>query len=275
MAGGLGYLLDEDRPYEDLASLKKFLRRVYNLNEFRFYYTVATGGAGASVELEEKTGTTVTRLTTGNEAQVYIRAHTNDNDYDTHSITLEAINEAGTILGPTTTLFNTTDSTTEVAVSGMTDYYRTRTMTSTITPKAGHTFSIGDADHANDGTGTDLWGVIEEGNLSSIHSRYYAPATSASGNTMRSFLAHMDWHYVGATAAANLEFATLTVTLTPKDLDYQTTMTLRADVGDYHHWEDPIELKPATEVTFTVADDSAVGGNFSLFTTILEGEKAQ
>jgi hypothetical protein len=68
---------------------------------------------------------------------------------------------------------------------------------------------------------------------------------------------------------------TLTVTLTPKDLDYQTTMTLRADVGDYHHWEDPIELKPATEVTFTVADDSAVGGNFSLFTTILEGEKAQ
>jgi len=271
MAGKNGYRTSSDRIYEDLSSLKKHARVQGRVNEVRFAHTVATGGAGASVELEEKTGTTVSRLTTTNEAQVYIRAHTNAAGYDTYGVTLSWLDEAGVLYDPVYTAFNLADSTTEVAVSGATNYYRTHTMTSSVTPAAGHTFSIGDADHANDGSGNDLWGVIEESNYGSIHSRYYVPTANEAGKTMYGYLGKIRARYDGVVNGAGaIEYCTLTVTCTPADLGYETTLAYRIQAGEEFVWEAPFRLQGATDTTFVVADDAATGGNFEFEYVIVE-----
>ena len=62
MAGGIGYLLKADRTYESLAKLKSTMRKGREIREFRFAYTVATGGAGATIEAEEKGALTIAPL---------------------------------------------------------------------------------------------------------------------------------------------------------------------------------------------------------------------
>jgi len=273
MAGKQGYLWIADRPFEDLASLKKYLRQSRLVKEVRFKHVVATGGAGAAVEIEEKTGTAIARL--GAEAQVYIRAHTDAAGYDTKTITISWLDDAGVIHDPVTTTIDVTDSTTEVAVAGAADFYRLREMYSDVTPAAGHTLILTDADCANvDGSGGDIYGMIEESNYSSIHSRYFVPsryldAGSAGSKEIVSYLAYMRFFYSCVTAN---ERATLTVTCTPYDLGRETTLTYVCP-KDYLNmvWEFPFRLKAATDVTFSVADDTLTGGTFEFESIIVEG----
>ena len=275
MAGQDGYNWIADRAFEDLTSLKKHARLQGRVQEVRFFHTVATGGAGASIEIEEKTGTTVTRLTTGNEGQVYIRAHTDNGAYENKTITLSWLDEAGVVHDPVTTTLDD-NAITEVAVSGATDFYRPRPFypyTNAVI-QAGHTLSIGDDNHANDGSGNDLWGVIEEGNYNSIHSRYYVPLEDSNGKAIYSYLAKMRAKYAGNQKGdEDRQYATLTVTCTPNATGYQTTLPYRVYAGETFVWEEPFRLKAATDTIFTVADDAGDGGNFEFEYIIVESTR--
>lgn len=265
MAGKVGYNWIADRVYEDLTSLKKHARIQGRVQEVRFFHTVATGGAGASIEIEEKTGTTVTRLSA--EAQVYIRGHTDNAAYTDKFIAVSWLDDAGVVHDTVSTTMNA-DSVVEVIVAGAADFYRNRPGSpyTDAVIQAGHTLSVGDADHANDGSGSDLYAVIEEGNYNSIHSRYFVPSEDSAGKTMYAYLGKMRCRY----AAPDGEYCTLTVTCTPDDSGYATTFTETIFAGEPIEWSEPFRLKAATDTTFFVADDAATGGNFEFEYVIVE-----
>jgi hypothetical protein len=271
MAGKNGYVWTADRVFEDLTSLKKNARLQGRVQEVRFSHVAATGGGGAAIEIEEKTGVTISRLTTGNEAQVYVRTSTDAAGYQGKAVALEYLNEDGVVKSVTGT-FDGTDSTDEEALVGATDFYRLRSWTSAVTPGAGHSFSIGDADHAADGSGNDAWGMIEENNYGSIHSRYYVPVENSDGKTMYGYLGKMRAKYFTTNndQGEPIEYCTLTVTCTPADLGYETQLLYKIYVGDTFEWESPFRLEGATDTVFTVTDDAATGGSFEFEYVIVE-----
>lgn len=275
MAGKNGFYWVGDRPFEDLSSLKKYCRQGGLVQEVRSYNVVATGAAGATIDIEEATGTDIDLASA--ELQVYIRAHTNDNDYDGETISLSWLDDDGVIHDAVTTAINTTDSTTEVAVSGADDFYRVRDLYTSRTPKTGHFHILTDDACSNvDGSGGDVYGMIEENNYSMITSRYFVPSryldsTTRGTRPINSYLGKFIAKYDGpANGGEDLQYATLKVTCTPEQEGYETVLDYVVHAGTYLVWESPFQLKAATDVTFQVVDDSGDGGNFELETIIVE-----
>ena len=112
---------------------------------------------------------------------VWGRSEANHNDGDGAVLTLNYTNPIGEVIEGATCTINTTDGTTEVPFMNgsypVQDYYRTRTLTTNqIGTSNTHAFIMCDRDCANvDGSGNDIWGIIEEGYSGSVHTLYFVP----------------------------------------------------------------------------------------------------
>jgi len=261
MAGGVGYLVIADRTFDSLGSLKRFVRRSATVREFRFEFTVATGGAGAAIEAEEKGGLTIAPLAAN--AQVYVRA-----EDDTAGLYGKYVKgEYTTLLGVVKTFPETdldgANSQTEKIVTGAADWMRCREMVVEVTPPGGDNIVICNSDMSA------IYAVVEESNYTSRHSRYYCPTERYEGGTMTGYIAKVDAYYevVG-------EYCTVTMEFTPKDALVATTMNWVVTAESPLHWENPFQLEGATDCIFTVKDDGATGGNLHIEVIYVEAEEA-
>jgi len=104
------------RTFEDYASLHKFLNGTKGsdkVNEWKTQLLVATGGAGAQIEVREVSGETIADAPTAGEIWV-LASDTDDVLYDGESVTLVYMNTSGVEV-TTTAVYNVANSTTEQA----------------------------------------------------------------------------------------------------------------------------------------------------------------
>jgi hypothetical protein len=140
------YQIMEDRKFESLSSLKKHFRESKRtIQETRVGKIIATGGAGASIEIEESATITISQI--GKTEITLVGAMSaNDNYYDGAIVTAVYTNAAGTQATATCTI-NTTDSTTEVAfvvgATPVTDCYQILSLVSSKATQAAETFGCG------------------------------------------------------------------------------------------------------------------------------------
>jgi len=207
---------------------------------------------------------------------VYGRYHTNHNDYDGAVQYMEYVTPWGEVKWAKCTT-DTTDSTTEVSffegtsVTGygvvtagtvvVADFYRRRTIYTSFDPNAGHTWLLCDSNCANvDGSGGDVYGMIEEGYFYSIHSEYHCPLQHYA---ILHFLEMM-----GPGSATNS--AIVTITFTVRGSLQATTLNFTiAAASQVPHLE--IVLEPGTDCTFTIID-TANAFTADVYIKIVEAE---
>lgn len=224
--------------------------------------TFGMGSTGAltqgTVAAETSEATQLTLLGVG---AVFGRYHTNHNDYDGAVQYIEYVTPWGEVKWAHCTT-NTTDSTTEVrlyegtlstnglVIAGTTtvkDFYRRRTLYTTKDPNATHTWLLTDAACANvDGSGSDVWAMIEEGYYYSVHSEYHCPLQHKA---ILHFLEMM-----GPASATNYGIVTITFTLAGALQPTTLNFTIAA-ASEVPHLE--LTLKPGTDCTFTIIDGAA------------------
>lgn len=141
------------------------------------------------------------------------------------------------------------------------DFYRIRRFWTASTPASGKYVILTDGDCANvDGSGSDVYGAIEEGFYYSVNSRYM----TRNETYVEDYLVSVFAEY-----PVSAESCTLTVTFTPYG-QTQTSMAFTL-LGQYPFtWTPIIRLEPATEVTFIAVDDGATGGNLTFESCIVE-----
>lgn len=143
--------------------------------------TLTADVGGVSYAEIAAAGTKGTALKYFGVGTVWGRTEANHNDGDGAVLTLDYTNPIGEVIEGATCTINTTDGTTEEPfLNGsypVQDYYRTRQLkTNQVGTTNTHAFIMCDRDCANvDGSGNDVWGVIEEGFEGSVHTAYFAP----------------------------------------------------------------------------------------------------
>lgn len=263
MAGKIGYDYRISRKnWCGLSDLLKSLKG-FKLESRVFNFSIATGGAGASIAISEHTGSVISYI--GTAAQVYIRASTDHANYEDETITLEYYDEDGVEKGPITVTFDD-NAVTEVAVTGATDFWRRKSMISSVPPESGHHFILCDADANPDGSGSDVWGMIEENNYAMIDSNFFTPSENSDGETIRTFLCILTIRYKCLDVT---ESCTVTMTFTPKG-EHETTMPFKVFGLEAELHDLCMELEPGTDVTFVAVDDADTGGDIVLRYEIVE-----
>lgn len=111
--------------FEDEASLKQWIRKqnIYKAEETTLFRSIINqAGTGSEVELAEKGGLTISQKGK-TELTLVMASDTDDNAYDTKTVTIHYRTAAGTAKTAVAT-FNAANSTTEVAfVPAVTDFY--------------------------------------------------------------------------------------------------------------------------------------------------------
>ena len=124
------------------------------------------------------------------------------------------------------------------------DFYRLRWLYCSATPESGHTYLLTDADCGNvDGSGNDVWAMIEESNYYSVHSRYHCPLQH---NAVMHLL-----ELRGPSSATN--YAIVAVTYTPKGHNKETTINFTMSGVDIVEEAD-IAIEPGTDISMTIID---------------------
>lgn len=198
-------------------------------------------------------------------------------DDTTDAATLYYVTPWGELKGPAT-MDTPADSSTEVVfdIAGINvkDYYRTRELTLLVTPDGANTFLLTDAACGNiNGSGNDVWGMIDNPYLHSLHTRHFCGR--ATTDNFRTFLC-------GFTDAAYLitaEHAYIKVTYTPKDgneVEYispivngSESSVVTKTTTTVSWLPIPIELEPATDVFIEAYDDASTGANMELGSFII------
>lgn len=168
-----------------------------------------------------------------------------------------AIKEASfTLAANTTTIVRLTDTTTGLVCV---DFYRVRRMSTTAV--VGKYVAIGyDADKRVGTVAIDtFYGVIEEANWISVHSRYMVPASDEA-------LAYIG--EIVATFPSVADIITITVIFTPKGAVASSTIT--KDIFVSGKIELPFQLEPLSEVTIKVNDGNVAHANANITSKIIE-----
>lgn len=192
---------------------------------------------------------------------------------ETDVATLYYITPWGEKKGPAT--FTTAaDSVTEAAFINaagiyVKDFYRTRELTITVVPDGAQTFLLTDANCANiNGSGNDVWGMIDAPYLESLHTRHMCGR--AVTDNFRTFLCG----FTDAQYLITAEHAYIKVTYTPKDgneVEYISPIingvessVVTKDIESFNWLPTPIELEPLSEVFIEAYDDAGTGANMEL-----------
>jgi len=243
----------------------------WDYNSFREYHkgmrvdeiiiTGSTTTDGAAAEINFAVGDTINYI--GAEGQVYVRCEADDANQHSKYVYIEYQDDTGAVRPILTGDLDAADSTTEVAVTGATDFYRLRQMICEVESASGGGKAVILTD-ANMGGADDIFGFINDGNTQFNLERFFTQPSA----TCTSYLAYITARGATQAADATQDSYLLDVVLTPRALytgegftETQTAAdkTLHFEFNDYLHVEPLIELEPATEVSFKVGDNNDPG----------------
>lgn len=237
-----------DRRWEDYRSLKQHYQHRHT-KEF-----VISGNGDSSVAGEIQFNDLTIHYIAA-EGQVYIRTELDDlANQDSKYVYIEYQDDTGAIKTILTADLDNANTTTEVIVTGASDFYRLRQMYSEVEATATKAIVLTDAVM---GGADDHFGVIEDGNSQFAAQRYFVPdAASVPHSYLGRIIAQGPQI---AAAAAAVDAIILTVTYTPKIVDIGEAQ-IKADItavltfNKELDWQPCIELEPATEVSFSWTD---------------------
>ena len=232
--------------YENYASLKKYIRSLVGVNwkEPQLHrFVFAQTGTGSYVEISEKGGLTITDIAA--EGAVYAWEEADVAADRGKVITLEYYDADGDMHTGYAILDNT-DTTTKVQFktesggsTAVSDYYRIRT--ADFENDAGKYIAIG-----NSG-GSTVYGVIEEGNHQSIHSRYTVP---------KGYDAWLGFMFL-ASAVATRTISKMRMTFTP--YNHSDEHHIEIAFSDNAFPREPcLRLQEKTEIKFEVLGNNAL-----------------
>jgi hypothetical protein len=248
----------EKRHFEDYKSLKQSLGSA-RFNEVIIEGTCTT--AGAASEISFVTGDVIDYIAA--EGQVYIRCEADDANQHSKYVYIQYQDDTGAIKTVLTADLNAANSTTEVIVTGASDFYRLRQMISEVESDSGGGKMVVLCD-ADWDSAADSYGLISDGQSAFCLERFFTQPTT----TCTSYLAYVKaiTSYVQEGDAVASGFL-VDVTFTPKPVSTPTfaeaqvaaDVTQRFQFTDELVWQPCIELDGGTEVIFKVGDLGTAG----------------
>ena len=242
----------KNRRFEDYRSLKQYFsdRTIKEV-----FISGANTTVGALAEIDFAVGDIINYI--GAEGQVYLRTELDDiANQNVKYCYIEYQDDTGAVRPILKGIMDNTNTTTEVAVAGATDFYRLRQMISEVEATATKGIVLTDADMAG---ANDIFGFINDGNSQFNLQRFFTQPNA----TCDSYLAHLDCHTAQSGVDANMDAFILTVQYTPRVLGVSDGFAEPQVAADktltiYFHndmVEDPcIQLEGGTEVIFSLGD---------------------
>ncbi len=242
----------KNRRFEDYRSLKQYFsdRTIKEV-----FISGANTTVGALAEIDFAVGDIINYI--GAEGQVYLRTELDDiANQNVKYCYIEYQDDTGAVRPILKGIMDNTNTTTEVAVAGATDFYRLRQMISEVEATATKGIVLTDADMAG---ANDIFGFINDGNSQFNLQRFFTQPNA----TCDSYLAHLDCHTAQSGVDANMDAFILTVQYTPRVLGVSDGFAEPQVAADktltiYFHndmEEDPcILLEGGTEVIFSLGD---------------------
>lgn len=242
----------KNRRFEDYRSLKQYFSD-RTIREVIISGTNTTVGAAA--EIDFAVGDVINYI--GAEGQVYLRTELDDiANQNVKYCYIEYQDDTGAVRPILKGIMDDTNTTTEVAVAGATDFYRLRQMISEVEATATKGIVLTDVDM---GGADDVFGFINDGNSQFNLQRFFTQPNA----TCDSYLAHLDCHTAQSGVDANMDAFILTVQYTPRVLTVADGFAEPQVAADktltiYFHndmEEDPcFLLEGGTEVIFSLGD---------------------
>lgn len=236
--------IENDRRFEDYRSAKQHYQHRHTKE-----FIISGTGTTANAEFEF---TSDTMDYPAAEDQVYIRTEADDANQRSKYVYIEYCDDDGLILGPLTADLDAANTTTEVIVTGASDFYRLRRMWSEVESATGGGKAIQLTD--DDLDAATHYAFIEDNESAWCAQRYFVPSAT---QVEHSYLAKLEVLYPFMTAAATaIDAIILTLTYTPKVIDstedqVAADKTLVLPFNLALNWQPMIELEPATEVIFS------------------------
>ncbi len=264
----------KDRRFESYTSLKQHLSHSI-IDEVIISGLIAETDAGPT-EIDFAVGDTINYIAA--EGQVYIRCELDDATQHSKYVYIEYQDDTGAIRPILTADLDAADSTTEVIVTGASDFFRLRQMISEVEATATKGIVLTDA---NMGGADDIFGFINDGNSQFNLQRFFTQPNA----TCDSYLAHIHLHSSESGTDANQDAFYLTITYTPRVLGLSDGFAEAQGAADktmtLHFYnnldEDPcILLEGGTEVIFKVGDvndPSAIHCEFVMVEDYSQGKK--
>jgi hypothetical protein len=243
----------EKRRFEDYKSLKQHYQNS-NIEEIIISGSVTTNGPAA--EICFVTGDVINYI--GAEGQVYVRAEADDANQHSKYVYIEYQDDTGAVKTILTADLHAADSTTEVIVTGASDFYRLRRMHSEVESASGGGKMVLLTDSDWDGV-ADTYGAISDGQSHFALERFFTQPES----THKSYLAKVKLNVPEKDHDGAESGYIFSCTYTPKPVNLGEAQ-VAADVTEtfnFSHdldWQPCYELDGGTEVIFKVGDlDSA------------------
>jgi len=231
--------------------------------------------------IEIKTGDTLIVHTTGNEAiiwatisagkttstdaqmfgvgTIYGRAETDNALYDGQYLTLDYLTPTNKLVEGVTMVFedDASDEGRFINARGyyVNDFYRRRTLISSVAPEAGKNMVICDSNMSN------IYGVIQPAYKMSIHSKWRV----RDEDGWHTYLARVKTQY-----QVDGEACTLTVSYIAKNIGSIEHPIFSKDGHVLIYEPKEVELEPGSDITFVAVDDGATGGVLATEITIIE-----
>ena len=247
-----------NRRFEDYKSLKQYLQNS-SIGEVIITGTTETDGAAKEVSF---VGDGLVIQYIAAEGQVYIRTELDDlANQDSKFVYLEYHDDTGAIKEILTADLDNADTTTEVIVTGATDFFRLRQMISEVEATATKGILLTDSAH---GGADDNYGFINDGNSQFNLQRFFVQPLS----NCISYLAHIECYAASTAADVTVDSWHLEVTFTPlpkvlgAGVSAPAAKTLHYDFAEHLVIEPCLALAPATEVIFKVGDSGDAGHIF-------------
>lgn len=237
------------RRFDDYKSLKQHYQNS-NIDEIIISGSCTTGGAAA--EISFVTGDVINYIAA--EGQVYVRCEADDANQHSKYVYIEYQDDTGAVKTILTADLHATDSTTEVIVTGASDFYRLRRMTSEVESASGGGKMVLLTDADADGV-ADYYGIISDGQSEFALERFFTQPDS----THISYLGKVECYATiqgGDNATAG---SIITIQYTPKPTDLgeaaaAADVTQTFNFSEHFLWEPCIELDGGTEVIFSLGD---------------------
>ena len=257
----------KNRRFEDYRSMKQFF------SDRTIQEVIIAGSCGTDAGPTEISFCDNILNYIAAEGQVYIRCEADDANQHSKYVYIQYQDDTGTIQPILTADLDGANSTTEVIVTGATDFYRLRQMICEVesATAGGKSVVLGDIDMD---FAADMYGEIKDNNTSFALERFFTQPSSVCDSYFGFFIV-----YAASTAtAATNDTYYLDINLTPKVLstaDGFAEPQTAADITLHFDFQDRIEcspmilLEPATEVKFLVGDHASAGDVF-LHATLLE-----
>lgn len=236
--------------FESLESLKKFLGAQYNtIKEYRSEFNQIT--TNSAVSLEEVSGETLTAMSASKALNVWQKTDQVGTDADATG-TVEWMDATGVVTEATFALDHS-DTTTHAAL-----------VDAVTTARHIRSFELDDLNCADEVllgnvAGNEIFGVIKVGYHQCLKSKFMGRLNA------RTFIGEMRLTLSAVTAAV-----TLVCTFTPVGKSLSTTKQWTT-VALENNWAPCIEIEPATEVSWTIADDNVAHPTATFEIAYIEG----